>query len=115
MRSVTNSIARERWGIGREAQGEIKRLLKKKSIEEGQNATCWTTPRIAEHLDQKLCVDVHEDTARSALKQMEYGRTCPRRRLPSTDPEAYREQPQAIFEVVVDAGPEPPVFAKYGT
>lgn len=72
---------------------------------EGQNATRWTPPCIAEHLDRELDIDVHEDTVRRALKQMEYRWMRPRRKLPSTDLEGYRKRLQVIVEAVARAGP----------
>ena len=107
---------REREGrpreLGKEARKEIERLLEGNPTEEGQNATRWTAPRIAEHLERELGIDVHEDTVRSALKQMEYSWTRPRRKLPPTDPEAYRKRLQAIVEAVAEAGPEASVLAE---
>lgn len=107
---------RERQGrpreLGKEAREEIEQLLEGDPTEEGQNATRWTAPRIAEHLDRELDIDVHEDTVRRALKQMEYSWTRPRRKLPSTDPEAYRKRLQAIVEAVAKAGPEASVLVE---
>ena len=107
---------REREGrpreLGKEARKEIERLLEGNPTEEGQNATRWTAPRIAEHLEGELGIDVHEDTVRSALKQMEYSWTRPRRKLPPTDPEAYRKRLQAVVEAVAEAGPEASVLAE---
>lgn len=107
---------REREGrplkIDEEAREEIERLLEGNPTEEGQNATRWTAPRIAEHLKRELDVDVHEDTVRGALKQMEYSWTRPRRKLPPTDPEAYRKRLEAIVEAVAEAGPETSVLVE---
>jgi transposase len=98
--------------LGEEAKEEIERLLEGNPTEEGQNATRWTAPRIAEHLERELGVDVHEDTVRGMLKQMEYSWTRPRRKLPPTDPEAYRERLQTIVEAVAEAGPETSVLVE---
>jgi transposase len=107
---------REREGrppiLGEEAREEIERLLEGNPTEEGQNATRWTAPRIAEHLERELGIDVHEDTVRDTLKQMEYSWTRPRRKLPPTDPEAYRKRLQAIVEAVAEAGPETSVLVE---
>jgi hypothetical protein len=43
---------------------------------------------------------------------MEYSWTRPRRKLPSTDPEAYREWLLAIVEAVAEAGPETSVLVE---
>lgn len=98
--------------LGKEAREEIDRLLEGNPTEEGQNATRWTAPRIAEHLDRELDINVHEDTVRRTLKQMEYSWTRPRRKLPPTDPEAYRERIEAIVEAVAEAGPETSVLVE---
>ena len=107
---------RERKGrppvLGEEAREEIEQLLEGDPTEEGQNATRWTAPRIAEHLERELGIDVHEDTVRDTLKQMEYSWTRPRRKLPPTDPEAYRKRLQAIVEAVAEAGPETSVLVE---
>ena len=107
---------REREGrpreLGKEARKEIERLLEGNPTEEGQNATRRTAPRIAEHLEGELGIDIHEDTVRDALNQMEYSWTRPGRKLPSTDPEAYRKRRQAIVEAVAEAGPEASVLAE---
>ncbi len=85
---------RERDGrppkITEEVEKEIERLLEENPTEEGENATRWTTDRIAEHLDQELDVDVHLETVRDAPGRLEYSWTRPRRELPPTDPEAYQ-------------------------
>jgi transposase len=52
--------------LGKEARKEIERLMEGNPTEEGQNATRWTAPRIAEHLERELGIDVHEDTVRGA-------------------------------------------------
>lgn len=98
--------------LDEEARAEIERLLEGDPTEEGQNATRWTAPRIAEHLKRKLGIDVHEDTVRSALKQMEYSWTRPRRKLPPTDPERYQRRLQAIVEAVAEAGRDTSVLVE---
>jgi transposase len=98
---------REREGrpreIGEEAEAEIRRLLEGNPTEEGQNATRWTTPRIAEHLKRELGIDVHEDTVRDALKRMEYSWTRPRRTL-RPDPN-FETRMQEIDQAIAEAGP----------
>jgi len=107
---------REREGrppiLGEEAREEIERLLEGNPTEEGQNAMRWAAPRIAEHLERELGIDVHEDTARDALEQMGYSWTRPRRKLPPTDPEAYRKRLEAIVEAVAEAGSETSVLVE---
>lgn len=98
--------------IDAEAEQEIERLLEGTPTEEGENATRWTTDRIAEYLDQELGVDVHPETVRDALKRLDYSWTRPRRKLPPTDPEAYRERLESIVEAVSEAGPDASVLVE---
>lgn len=76
---------REREGrprkIDEEVEREIEKLLQRDPTDEGENASRWTTPRIAEYLERELGVDVHPETVREALKRLEYSWTRPRRRL----------------------------------
>lgn len=76
---------REREGrprkIDDEVEREIEALLQSDPTEEGENASRWTTPRIAEYLKRELGVDVHPETVREALKRLEYSWTRPRRQL----------------------------------
>jgi Transposase and inactivated derivatives len=107
---------RERDGrpkkITDEVEEEIERLLEGDPTEEGENATRWTTGRIAEHLDRELDVDVHPETVRDALNRLEYSWTRPRRELPPTDPEAYRKRLAAIVEAVAEADEETSVLVE---
>jgi len=98
--------------IDAEVEQEIERLLEGTPTEEGENATRWTTDRIAEYLDQELGVDVHPETVRDALKRLDYSWTRPRRKLPPTDPEAYRERLESIVEAVSEAGPDASVLVE---
>lgn len=101
---------RERDGrprkITEEAEEEIERLLEGNPTEEGENATRWTSGRIAEHLGQELGIDVHPETVRDALDRLEYSWTRPRRELPSTDSDAYQKRLTAIVEAVAEADAE---------
>jgi transposase len=107
---------RERDGrppkITEEVEKEIERLLEENPTEEGENATRWTTDRIAEHLDQELGADVHPETVRDALDRLEYSWTRPRRELPPTDPEAYRRRLSAIVEAVAEADEDTSVLVE---
>lgn len=107
---------RERDGrpkkITEEVEEEIERLLERTPTEEGENATRWTTDRIAEHLDRELDVDVHPETVRDALDRLEYSWTRPRRELPPTDPEAYRKRLAVIVEAVAEADEETSVLVE---
>ena len=107
---------REREGrprkIDEEVEQEIEQLLKQNPTEKGENATRWTTGRIAEHLRRELGVDVHPETVREALSRLEYSWTRPRRKLPPVGPEAYRERLEAIVAAVFKAGPEASVLVE---
>ncbi len=98
--------------IDEEVEQEIERLLKGNPAEEGENATRWTTDRIAEYLDRELGVDVHPETVRDALSRLDYSWTRPRRKLPPVDPEAYRKRLEAIVEAVSRAGPDASVLVE---
>jgi transposase len=98
--------------IDEEVEQEIERLIEGNPTEEGENATRWTTGRIAEYLDRELDVDVHPETVREALNRLDYSWTRPRRKLPSTSPEAYRERLDAIVQAVSRAGPDASVLAR---
>ncbi len=98
--------------IDEEAEQEIERLIEGNPTEEGENATRWKTGRIAEYLDRELGVDVHPETVREALNRLDYSWTRPRRKLPSTSPEAYRERLDAIVQAVSRAGPDASVLAR---
>lgn len=107
---------REREGrpkkITEEVEEEIERLLEGNPTEEGQNATRWTTDRIAEHLDREFGVEVHPETVREALDRLQYSWTRPRRELPPVDPEAYRKRLSAIVEAVAEASPDASVLVE---
>jgi len=107
---------REREGrppkITEEVEQEMKRLLEETPTERGENATRWTTDRMAEHLKRELGVDVHPETVREALKRLKYSWTRPRRKLPPVDPDAYRKRLEAIVEAVSQAGPDASVLVE---
>jgi len=98
--------------IDEEVEQEIEKLLDGNPTEEGENATRWTTDRIAEYLDRELDLDVHPETVRDALNRLDYSWTRPRRKLPPVDPEAYRERLEAIVEAVSEAGPDASVLVE---
>ncbi len=95
-----------------EVEEEIKRLLEENPTEEGENATRWTTGRIADHLERELEVDVHPETVRDALDRLEYSWTRPRRKLPPVDSEAYHKRLEAIVEAVAEADEETSVLVE---
>lgn len=90
--------------ISEEAEREIEKLLESDPTEQGENATRWTTPRIAEHLDRELGIDVHPETVREALKRLEYSWTRPRRQL-RKGPD-YAERLRQVDRAVGTAGPD---------
>ncbi|MCS3827953.1 transposase [Salinibacter ruber] len=98
--------------IDEEVEQEIERLLEENPAERGENATRWTTDRIAEHLDRELGADVHPETVREALNRLDYSWTRPRRKLPPTDPEAYKERLEAIVQAVSRAGRDASVLVE---
>ncbi|PEN04479.1 hypothetical protein CRI93_14960 [Longimonas halophila] len=99
---------REREGrprkIDDEVEREIEKLLQTDPTEEGENASRWTTPRIAEYLERELGVDVHPETVREALKRLEYSWTRPRRSL-RKGPD-YEERLAELAERIGRVGPE---------
>jgi len=99
---------RDREGRPREidkgVEEEIERLLETDPTEEGENATWWTTPRIAEHLDEELGVDAYPETVREALKRLRYSWTRPRRRLRKSPD--YEERRARLAEAVATANPD---------
>lgn len=103
---------REREGrppkIDEEVEQEIKRVIGTPPPEEGYNASRWTAPRLARHLEDKLGVEVHPETVRRALRRLEFTWKRPRRKLPP-DPN-YAEHAQALIEAVATAGAETTVL-----
>ena len=108
---------REREGrprkIDEDVEREIETLLQSDPTEEGENASRenasrWTTPRIAEYLERKLGVDVHPETVRDALKRLEYSWTRPRRQL-RKGPD-YEGRLAELAERIGEVGPETTVL-----
>lgn len=90
--------------IDEEVEEVIEELLQANPTEKGENATRWTTPRIAEYLDEELDVDVHPETVREALKRLRYSWTRPRRQLCKADD--YEERMALLVERVATADPD---------
>lgn len=103
---------REREGrprkIDEEVEREIEALLQSDPTEEGENASRWTTPRIAEYLERELGVDVHPETVRDALKRLDYSWTRPRRQL-RKGPE-YEERLADLAERIGTVSPDTTVL-----
>ena len=103
---------REREGrprkIDEEVEQQIEELLEGNPTDEGENATRWTTPRIAEYLDEELDVDVHPETVREALKRLEYSWTRPRRHLHKGP--GYEERLAALAERIGRVSPDTTVL-----
>lgn len=99
---------REREGrppkLDSEAEMEIERVIEEPPTEEGYNATRWTAPRLARHLEKELGVEVHPETVRRALRRLQFSWKRPRRELP-LDPD-YDEHARALVEAITTAGPE---------
>lgn len=94
--------------LGKREEEEIERVLENPPTEEGDNATRWTAPRLARHLEDELGVEVHPDTVRRALQRLEYSWKRPRRVLPK-DP-GYEERMAEIEEALNEAGPQTTVL-----
>jgi len=103
---------RERSGrppkIDADAEEELKRVLEAPPTEEGYEATRWTTPKLAEHLEKKLGIDVHPETVREALQRLEYSWKRPRRDLPD-DPD-YAPHIAEIDRAIANVHPETTVL-----
>jgi transposase len=73
--------------IDGEVEREIEKLFQTNPTEEGENASRWTTLRIAEYLEREYSVDVHgaeisaHETVRETFKRLMYSWTRPRRQL----------------------------------
>jgi len=105
---------REREGrsrkIDEEAEEELKRLLETAPPEEGENASRWTAPRLARHLEEKLGIEVHPETVRRALRRLGFSWTRPRRRLPPTDGEEYQKRMTKVTKAIAEVGTETTVL-----
>lgn len=103
---------REREGrppkIDEEAEEELKRVLEAPPTEEGYEATRWTTPNLAEHLERKLGTNVHPETVRDALRRLGFSWKRPRRTLPD-DPH-YEERMSKVRQAIAEAGPQTSVL-----
>ena len=98
-----------------EAEQELRRVLQAgPPTEEGYEATRWTVPRLTEHLEKQLGIDVHDaeisarETVRDALKRLEYSWKRPRRSLPP-DPH-FAERIGRIDQAIAEVGPETTVL-----
>lgn len=76
--------------LGPDAEAELERVLEGPPTEEGYDASRWTAPRLARHLERKLGTEVHPDTVRRALQRLEYSWKRPRRGLPK--PSGWKER-----------------------
>jgi len=94
--------------LGPEAEAEIERVLEKPPTEEGYDASRWTAPRLAQHLERKFGTEVHPDTVRRALQRLEYSWKRPRRVLPK--PSDWKERLDQIERRIEEAGPETTVL-----
>jgi transposase len=94
--------------LDEDAEEEIGRVIGEPPTEEGYNATRWTAPRLARHLEKELGVEVHPETVRRALRRLQFSWKRPRRKLPP-DPD-YAEHVRALVEAVATAGAETTVL-----
>lgn len=79
-------------------------MLEGPPTEEGYNASRWTAPRLARHLERKLGTQVHPDTVRRALHSWKR----PRRVLPK--PAGREERLEQIDRWIEEARPETTVL-----
>jgi transposase len=91
-----------------EAEAELLRVLDAPPTDEGYEFSNWTVPRLTEHLDRKLGLDVHPETVRQALHRLRFSHTRPRRRLP--DDPAYDETIAVVDRAVAEVGAETTVL-----
>ena len=69
--------------LGAKEEEEVERVLQEgPPTEQGYNATRWTAPLLAGHLEEELGTEVHPDTVRRALGRLKYSWKRPRRVLP---------------------------------
>lgn len=94
--------------LGPEAEAELERVLEKPPTEEGYDASRWTAPRLARHLERELGTTVHPDTVRRALQRLEYSWKRPRRVLPK--PPSYKKHLAEIEHRIEAAGSDTTVL-----
>jgi Transposase and inactivated derivatives len=94
--------------LGSDAEAELERVLEEPPTEEGYNASRWTAPRLARHLEHELGTEVHPDTVRRALQRLEYSWKRPRRVLPK--PPGWEERLAQIERRIEETGPETTVL-----
>jgi len=103
---------REREGrppkLDEEAEEELRCVLAGPPTEKGYEATRWTTPTLAEHLDRWLGIDVHPETVRGALGRLGFSWKRPRRRLPKAP--CYEERMAEVERAIDEAGPQTSVL-----
>lgn len=90
--------------IDEEAKEELERVLEAPPTEEGYDASRWTAPRLAQHLEDELGIEVHPETVRRALRRMGFRWKRPRRRLPE-DPD-YDARMAEVIEAIATLDPE---------
>ena len=106
---------REREGrppkIDEQAEQELRRVLEAAPTEEGYDFTRWTAPRLAEHLKEKLGIDVHPETVRDALtSRMGYSWKRPRRSLAPPSETEFAERIRRIDCAIANASPQTTVL-----
>jgi transposase len=103
---------REREGrppkVDDEAERELRRVLDASPTDEGYDFSNWTVPRLTEHLERELGLDVHPETVRQALHRLRFSHTRPRRRLPEAP--NYAERIAEIDRAIAEVGAETTVL-----
>ncbi len=98
--------------LGSAAEAELERVLEQPPTEEGTgegyDASRWTAPRLARHLEEELGVEVHPDTVRRALQRLEYSWKRPRRVLPK--PSGWKKRLAEIERRIQQTGTETTVL-----
>lgn len=94
--------------LGLDAEAELERVLEEPPTEEGYDASRWTAPRLARHLERELGTEVHPDTVRRALQRLEYSWKRPRRVLPK--PPGWKKRLEQIDRRIEETSSETTVL-----
>lgn len=99
-------LDRERSGRPPEIDGdaleELERVVEASPLEEGYDFTTWTTPLLRSHLEERMGIEVSDDTIRRALRRLAFVWRRPRWYVESEDPE-YAERMSAIEAALSEA------------
>jgi transposase len=97
---------RERSGRPPEIDGdaleELERVVEASPLAEGYDFTTWATPLLKSHLQERMGIEVSDDTVRRTLGRLEFVWRRPRWYVACEDPE-YEERMAAIEAVLDEA------------